>query len=96
MSGVFTEAEYENAIIQLFRDEMGYEYAYGPDIERDLQSPLYDSVLEDALFSINHGLPHAAIQDALDKLRNIENGELVQRNAVFMDYLQNGVQVRYF
>lgn len=96
MSGVFTEAEYENAIIQLFRDEMGYEYAYGPDIERDLHSPLYDSVLEDALFSINHGLPHAAIQDALDKLRNIENGELVQRNAVFMDYLQNGVQVRYF
>lgn len=25
-----------------------------------------------------------------------ENGELVQKNAAFMDYLQNGIPVRYF
>ncbi|MCR5653859.1 MAG: type I restriction endonuclease subunit R [Ruminococcus sp.] len=33
----------------------------------------------------------------IDFLSNIfkENGELVQKNAVFMDYLQNGVEVRY-
>ena len=30
------------------------------------------------------------------KLENFENGELVQKNAVFMDYLQNGIEVRYF
>ena len=29
------------------------------------------------------------------KLRNFENGELAQKNAVFTDYLQNGIQVRY-
>ena len=28
--------------------------------------------------------------------KNFENGELVQKNAVFMDYLQNGIPVRYF
>lgn len=30
------------------------------------------------------------------KLKNFENGELVQKNAVFMDYLQNGIPVRFF
>ena len=30
------------------------------------------------------------------QLKNFENGELVQKNAIFMDYLQNGIPVRYF
>lgn len=96
MSVIFTEADYENSVIELFRNELGYEYAYGPDIERDFHSPLYDGILEESLFRLNRGLPYDAIQDALFKLRNFENGELVQKNAVFMDYLQNGIPVRYF
>ncbi|MGB4024785.1 MAG: type I restriction endonuclease subunit R [Acutalibacteraceae bacterium] len=92
----YTEADYENSVIELFRNDLGYEYAYGPDIERDFRSPLYDEVLEDSLYRLNRGLPSDAIQDALFKLRNFENGELVQKNAVFMDYLQNGIPVRYF
>ena len=31
----FTASNYEQAIIELFRDQFGYEYIYGPDIERD-------------------------------------------------------------
>ena len=92
----FTENNYEQAIIQLFRNDLGYEYAYGPDIERDFYSPLYEEVLLDTLYRLNRGLPEDAIQDALFKLKNFENGELVQKNAVFMDYLQNGIPVRYF
>lgn len=92
----FTENNYEQAIIQLFRNDLGYEYAYGPDIERDFYSPLYEEVLLDSLYRLNRGLPDDAIQDALFKLKNFENGELVQKNAVFMDYLQNGIPVRYF
>lgn len=92
----YTEADYENSVIELFRNDLGYEYAYGPDIERDFRSPLYDEVLEDSLYRLNRDLPSDAIQDALFKLRNFENGELVQKNAVFMDYLQNGIPVRYF
>ena len=92
----FTEANYENSIIELFRNDLGYEYAYGPDIERDFYSPLYEEVLLDSLYRLNRGLPDDAIQDALFKLKNFENGELVQKNAVFMDYLQNGIPVRYF
>lgn len=73
-----------------------YEYVYGPDIERDFYNPLYEEVLLDSLYRLNGDLPDDAIQDALFKLKNFENGELVQKNAVFMDYLQNGIPVRYF
>lgn len=96
MPGLYTEADYENSVIELFRNDLGYDYAYGPDIERDFYSPLYEEVLHDSLYRLNRGLPEDAIQDALFKLKNFENGELVQKNAVFMDYLQNGIPVRFF
>ena len=31
----FTEANYENAILTLFTDTLGYSHHYGPDMERD-------------------------------------------------------------
>lgn len=92
----YTEANYENSVIELFKNDLGYEYIYGPEIERDFYSPLYNEVLEDSLYRLNKKLPSDAIQDALFKLKNFENGELVQKNAVFMEYLQNGIPVRYF
>lgn len=96
VSANYTEANYENSVIELFRNDLGYEYVYGPDIERDFYNPLYEEVLLDSLYRLNRGLPDDAIQDALFKLKNFENGELVQKNAAFMDYLQNGIPVRYF
>lgn len=96
MPGLYTEADYENSVIELFKNDLGYEYVYGPDIERDFHSPLYEEVLEDSLYRLNRDLPFDAIQDAIFKLKNFENGELAQKNAVFMDYLQNGIPVRYF
>ena len=92
----YTEADYENSIIELFQNDLGYEHIYGPDIERDFHSPLYEEILLDSLYRLNSGLPDDAIQDALFKLKNFENGELVQKNAVFTDYLQNGIEVKYF
>lgn len=91
----YTEADYENSIIELFKG-MGYTYVYGPDIERDYTSPLYDDIVEDYVRRLNPALPESAINEALHKLRNYENGELVQKNATFMDYLQNGIQVSYY
>ena len=95
MSEFYTEADYENSVIELFRN-MGYSYLYGPDIERDFRDPLYEEELVASLYRLNRSLPEDAISDALFKLKNFENGELVQKNAVFMDYLQNGIPVRYF
>jgi type I restriction enzyme R subunit len=90
----FTEADYENSIIELFQD-MGYTHVYGPDVERDFTSPLYNDVVMEYIFRLNPSLPKDAISDAIYKLKNYENGELVQKNEVFMDYLQNGIPVRY-
>lgn len=95
MPGLYTEADYENSVVELFRN-MGYSYLYGPDVERDFYNPLYEEELITSLHRLNRSLPEDAISDALYKLKNIENGELVQKNAVFMDYLQNGIPVRYF
>ncbi len=96
MLTTFSEADYENSVIELFKNDLGYKYAYGPDVERDFYNPLYEEELITSLHRLNHSLPEDAISDALFKLKNIENGELVQKNAVFMDYLQNGIPVRYF
>ena len=91
----YTEANYENAVIQLI-EQLGYTHVYGPDVVRDYTDPLYSEVLEGALIAVNPGIPQAAINEALFKLRNIENGKLEQRNIIFTDYLQNGIEVAYF
>src|SRR5574344_740935 len=94
MPGLYTEASYENAVIALLKN-MRYTHVYAPDIERDFTSPLYEDILVDALYNLNKNLPKEAIQDALFKLKNFENAELVQKNELFMEYLQNGIQVKY-
>ena len=95
MAGYYTETHYENAVLELLNQGLGYNYIYGPDIIRDYKSPLHDEVLEDSLHCLNKGLPDNAIVEALYRLKNFDAGSLVQKNAVFMDYLQNGIPVKY-
>ena len=95
MSTSYTEADYEKSVMELF-EELGYTRLYGPEVERDIRSPLYDAVLTEQIRRLNPSLPDEALVNAIDQLRNIESGELVQRNKVFMDYLQNGIAARYF
>lgn len=95
MSEFYTEADYENSIIELFQN-MGYRYVYAPELDRDFYSPIYEDELETALHKLNPMMPDDAIADALFKLKNFENAELIQKNALFMDYLQHGIEVRYF
>lgn len=90
----YTESNYENAIIQQMQ-ALGYAYVYGPDVERDYEDPLYSDVLDASIRRVNPDICEAAITEALYKLRNIENGPLPFRNSIFMDYLQNGIDVSY-
>ena len=92
----YTESEFEKAVIELVRDRLGYTYAYGPDISRDYHNPLYEDMLKSSLRDINPSLPADALHETLYKLKNFETGSLVQKNEVFTDYLQNGVDVGYF
>ena len=95
MTGYYAESNYENAVLQLFTQNLGYSYVYGPDIERDYHSPLYEDELLPALQTINPNLPMTALDDAVYKLKNIESGSLLQKNMTFTDYMQNGVPVKY-
>lgn len=93
------EDSYEESMIELLRDELGYKYLYGPDVSRT--SDRYDDALlpgaiEDSLKAINPGINRRAIQGAITKLKEIEGGSLVAKNKVFMEMLQSGVEVRWF
>lgn len=95
MPSLFTEDTYEQAIIELF-ENMGYDHLYAPDMDRDYSSPLLDAELRNSLVRINRGLPVEAIDEALAKLKNFDTGSLLQKNIIFMDYLQNGITVKFF
>lgn len=93
------EEFFEDVIVEHLRDVLGYEYLYGPDVQRT--SDKYDDVflpeiLPSALSRINEDLPQGAIQEAILMISNIEGDSLQHKNERFSDYLQNGVEVRYF
>ena len=94
MSEQFKESNYENSIIELFKG-MGYEYLYGPDVDRNYEDPIYNDVFVRKLRELNIKLPDEAIVEAIRKVKLFENGSITQKNETFMDYLQNGVQVSY-
>ena len=96
MVGYYTESNYENAVLQLLNEGLGYTYVYGPDVERDYHSPLYVDVLLPALQRINPRLPIEALNEAVYKLKTFETGTLLQKNMTFTDYMQSGVPVKYF
>lgn len=98
-SSRINEDWFEQVIVEHLVDNLGYDHLYGPDVRRssdDYRDVFLPDVLPDALARINKGLPSAAIDEAILKISNVESGTLEQRNETFNDYLQSGVEVRYF
>ena len=98
-SSRINEDWFEKVIIEHLVDSLGYDHLYGPDVRRssgDYRDVFLPDVLPDALARINKELPSAAIDEAILKILNVEGGTLEQRNETFNDYLQSGVEVRYF
>ncbi len=91
----FTEDSYEQALIALFRDELDYDYIYGPDIERDYRQPCYVDALEPALRRLNPNLPDAVIEEATKRVLYATDSTLIQSNEAFMRALQDGLEVPY-
>ncbi len=98
-SSRINEDWFEQVVVEHLVDNLGYDHLYGPDVRRssdDYRDVFLPDVLPDALARINKGLPSAAIDEAILKISNVEGGTLEQRNETFNDYLQSGVEVRYF
>ena len=91
---IYTENSYEKSIIQLFQN-LGYNYYYGPYVDRDHKNPLFIIDLEN-LYKINKGENTLAIRNAIDNIQNFEIGSLIEKNEKFMDYLQNGMPISYW
>lgn len=99
VSSAFNEDFYEQCVIDHMVEELGYTHLYGPDVPRtseEYRDVFLPGILEDSLARINRGLPASAIDEAILKIQNIEGGTLEQRNETFNDYLQSGVEVRFF
>ena len=96
----YNEDHYEQTLIQLFQERLGYDYLNGYEIQetfedKDYYCPLYLERLQTMLRKINPSLPESAIDEAERKLLHIEAGNLVQNNELFMDYLQHGIEVTF-
>lgn len=90
---------FEQLILEFMQDKLGYEHLYGPDVSRTSNAyndVFLPGVLQESLGQINPALSQAAINEAIAKLQDINNGTLAQRNEQFTEYLQDGVPVSYF
>ena len=89
---MFKESNVEEAIIEQLQ-EMGYEYLYGPDIERDYKEPILKDVFYDSLYKINSGITEDIADEVYRKVRNFRNVDLVEANYEFYHMLYAGVEV---
>lgn len=90
---------YEKTLIDYFCENLDYEHLYGPDIPRtttEYHDVFLPDILPEALERINPTLPRQAINEAVLKINDIDTGSLQQRNEAFHEYLQSGVEVRFF
>ena len=91
----FTEDAYEQTLIALFRDELGYKYECGYEVERNYKEPFYRADLEASMRRLNPDLPAAALDDGIKKLTTINEGTLEQNNEKFTKWMQDGLEVSY-
>lgn len=98
----FTESTIEQAAIDWLK-ELGYTYAFGPEIafdgehpERsDYQETLLLGRLQEAITRINRDLPAQAQEEALRKITRLGKPSLLLNNHAFHHLLVNGIEVEY-
>lgn len=89
----FTEDAYEQTLIALFRDELGYQYELGYDVERDIREPFHRADLEASLQRINPHLSADVLKEGMKAIATIDEGTLEQNNETFIKWMQEGMEV---
>lgn len=84
----------EQAIIQELQ-EKGYEYVYGPDIERDYHEVILEETFYSSLLNVNPGITQDIISEAHKTIKNLGLLKLEDLNASFHKYLVEGIPVPY-
>ena len=95
------ESTLEHAIISELQTK-GYEYLYGPDVDRKNNAGIddyHEVILKECFYSsmlnINPGITHELITEAYRTIKNLGFLSLVELNAAFHRYLIEGVPVPY-
>ena len=73
----------------------GYEYLYGPDIERDYHDVILKTYYEMAIAKINKGITASIIEESYKTIMNLGLLKLEELNASFHKYLIEGIPVPY-
>jgi type I restriction enzyme R subunit len=99
---MINEDHLEQLCLSWFRDE-GYNYAYGPDIAHDGETPeradyrqvILTDRLTSAIERFNPHLPAGAIEEIVHIVTKPEHPALIQNNRTFHQLLINGVKIEY-
>lgn len=84
----------EQAIISELQDK-GYEYLYGPDIDRDYHEVIMKDCFESSMLNINPEITFDIIEEAYKTIRNLGLLKLEDLNCAFHKYLVEGVPIAY-
>lgn len=84
----------EQAIIADLQDK-GYDYLYGPEIDRDYHEVILKDFFTEAMFKINSGITASIVEEAYKTIKNLGLLKLEELNASFHKYLIEGVPVPY-
>lgn len=88
----------ENTLEQVIISELqkkGYEYLYGPDIDRDYHEVILKDYFDSAMFKINPGITADVVEEAYKSIKNLGLLKLEDMNAAFHKYLVEGVPISY-
>lgn len=84
----------EQAIILELQNK-GYDYIYGPDIERDYHEVILEDCFRESILRINPEISQSIISEAFKTIKNLGLLRLEDINASFHKYLIEGVPVPY-
>lgn len=84
----------EQAIISELQ-EKGYEYVYGPDIDRDYHEVILEDCFRASMLNINPGITQDIISEAYKEIKNLGLLRVEDLNASFHKYIVEGVPIPY-
>lgn len=91
---IINENTLEKAIITELQAK-GYEYVYGPEIERDYHEVILEECFRTSILNINPGITQEIISEAYKSIKNLGLLRLEDLNASFHKYLVEGVPIPY-
>ena len=103
MKSPITESHVEEHAIDILKNNLNYNYEYGPNISpdgskrerKDYKEVVLTNRLKRALKKINPKTPEEALDEAVKKTLNIDNPKMIENNQAFHKLLVEGVPVSF-